>query len=154
MVLNKEKDYEIGFLHAPWFTHRSRVSGYLDIADMAREGNINWMVYEVDKPLGIEQIKMTGFGMPSQLTRPQEYKAAEVMFYEPALKLLAKLYDKVALSVSSLASEKNGNMVIAVGMLAAAGLCDVSPEAIRLSVAGKEFVELLVGDESLPATKD
>jgi hypothetical protein len=154
MVLNKKKGLETGFLHASWLKHCSQVSGYLDTADIVWEDNPRWVVYEVDKSLGSEQIEMTGFGIPSKLTRQEEYKVAQVMCYEPALKLLAELYDKVALSVSSLASEKNGNTVIAVGMLAEAGLCDISPKAVRLSVKGKEFVEFLMGDKSLVAMQD
>jgi len=146
-----EKGLGIRFTREPWmraFFH-SLKSGYLDTADLVKEHDTSGTVFGLDKQLESEQIQMRGFGIALPLTQQQEYKVAQVVSYKPALELLAELYDKVALSVSSLTSDKSGNMLIAVGMLAAAGLCDVSPEAVRLSIAGKEFVELLVGDESL-----
>jgi hypothetical protein len=157
-LLKRSSDREVGVVHKSWTSlwppPWAPVSGYLDIADMGSDYNPRWVVYGVDKSLGSEQVEMSGFGMPLPLTRQQEYKAAQVVYYEPALKLLAELYDKVALSVSSLAIDENENTVIAVGMLAAAGLCEVSPKAVRLSVAGKEFVELLMGDEALVPIED
>lgn len=96
---------------------------------------------------GQDQIQMMGMGIPLPLSWQQEFKVAQVESYEPALKLLAKLYDKVTLPASSLANDQNGNIAIAVGMLAAAGLCDVSPTAVRLSPEGKDFVELLASDK-------
>lgn len=103
-----------------------------------------------DSDLGAlrETVEMVGIRTPSWLTRGQEIKMAQVQLYEPALKILAELYDKVAVPVSSLANDKNASTVIAVAMLAAAGLCDVSPAAIRLSPDGRDFVELLKGDHA------
>lgn len=129
------------------------LSGYLNRTDWVVT-YLPGKVLKFDALPGSERIQRRGFGIPLPLTRQQEYKAAQVVSCEPALKLLAELYDKVTLSVSSLASDKNGNTVIAVGMLAAAGLCDVSPKAVRLSIAGKEFVELLLGHESLVPAQD
>lgn len=149
-LLNKENT--CGLVPPRWLY--GEMSGYLDKNDMVIEHGTGITVVEVDEPLGSEWIQRTGFGIRLPLKRQQEYKVAQVVYYEPALKLLAELYDKVTLSVSSLKNDQNGNTIIAVGMLAAAGLCDVSPEVVRLSVEGKEFVEFLVGEESLVTAED
>lgn len=149
-LLNKKSSCD---LVPPGWLYKE-MSGYLDRADMVMDRGTGITVVEVGGPLGSKRIQRTGFGMQLPLKRQPEYKVAQVVSYEPALKLLAKLYDKVTLSVSSLENDQNGNMVVAVGMLAAAGLCDVSPEVVRLSVAGKEFVEFLVGDESSVSMQD
>lgn len=91
------------------------------------------------------EVEMVGIRMPSWLTIQQELKIAQVKSYEPALRLLAELYDKVSLPASALINKDNTNTIIAVAMLAAAGLCDVSPSTVRLSPEGKDFVELLKG---------
>ena len=90
-------------------------------------------------------VEMVGIRMPSWLTIQQGVKIAQVQSYEPALRLLAELYDKVSLPVASLINKDNASTIIAVAMLAAAGLCDVSPSTVRLSPEGKDFVELLKG---------
>lgn len=96
-----------------------------------------------------QTVEIVGIRTPFSSTRRQGLKLAQVQSYEPALKLLAELYDKVTLPVASLRTDENGSMAIAVGMLAAAGLCDVDPGAVRLSPEGKDFVEFLTDDDNV-----
>lgn len=92
----------------------------------------------------IAQLKAKGWKPPIVKPAATGSRLAQVQSYEPALLLLAELYDRVALPVDSLRADKGASIVIAVGMLAAAGLCDVSPDAVRLTPEGRDFVEYLV----------
>lgn len=94
-------------------------------------------------------VEIVGIRTPFSSTLRQGLRLAQVQSYEPALKLLAELYDRVALPVDSLRTDNGASIVIAVGMLAAAGLCDVSPDAVRLSPEGKDLVEFLTHDDSV-----
>ena len=88
------------------------------------------------------EVVLSDWGTP--IAQQQAFRVAQAVSYEPALELLAKLYDRGVLPASSLARHRNGNMPIAVGLLAAAGLCDVSPLSVRLSAEGRDVVEGLV----------
>jgi len=133
----------------------SRV-GYLDrnLAEEFRFFKEAWHRQPWNERLGQASIEMTGIRIPLPITRQQVFKIAQVECYEPALRLLAKLYDEVMLPASSLAKDQNGNVAIAIGMLAAAGLCEVSPAGVRLSAEGKDLVELLAGTEYSVPTQE
>jgi len=92
------------------------------------------------------QILATDFPMP--VIQKQSFKIAQVLSYEPALQLLGDIYDKVSLPVTSMVQKRDGNLLISLSMLAAAGLCDVSPVAVRLSDEGKKLVEFITQSEA------
>lgn len=145
MVMPKEQLCKYGAAEA-WIA--SAIDGYidLDVDQECRFFDQAWLRGGWGKRPREERLVMTGMSMPP-LTHQQAFRVGQVVSYEPALMLLADLYDKVALSASSLTKHENGNRAIAVGMLAAAGLCDVSPLAVRLSAEGKDLVELLAKSE-------
>lgn len=106
-----------------------------------------WSLPKWDEMLLPQQLTVKEIQRTIPVTHEQLFKRAQVEYHNPALRLLGKLYKRTVLEASSLGSEDIENVAIAVGMLAAAGLCDVDPVAVRLSNEGKEFVQSLIATE-------
>lgn len=123
--------------------------GYTFAWDTGREpaSSIQWGAhYDWDRPFTGKSNLLLITEMPSSLEK-LDIKLGQVLSYEPALELLAKVYEEVVLPISSLVKDCKETSIIAVGLLAAAGLCEVSPLSIRLSPEGCEFVRHLSENE-------
>jgi hypothetical protein len=73
---------------------------------------------------------------------------AAVLDFEPALELLTELSSKGALVAAELETRLSTRLVLAVGMLAGAQLCDIDNRAVRINAAGMDFVEGFASDFS------
>lgn len=81
-----------------------------------------------------------------QLMRRVSLMRAAILGFEPALRLLTELYSKGALLATELETRLDTSLVLAVGMLAAAQLCDIDSRAVRITLGGMDFVEDLASE--------
>lgn len=98
-------------------------------------------IFRVADPC-IKERAMFEYELPS--TERTSLELGQVLSYEPALRLLAELYDEASIQVDAIKENCDEEMTISVGILAAAGLCSVSPTSIRLSRKGREFAECFI----------
>ena len=106
----------------------------------ALEGGLRWPVIqrlalsERREELESAQLEEVGLARAAVLDSPQ------------ALDLLCQLYEVGAIGVNSLSKQGiTPDLVVSVGILASAQLCEVDKSAIRITTSGIQYVNELIG---------
>lgn len=92
----------------------------------------------------LEDLISCRVSIPAIPSKQKALQVGQALSFQPAVSLLSELYDGLVLAYADLKKRMEPNFVVAIGLLAVAGLCDVSSLSIRITTEGKELVDFLM----------
>ena len=97
---------------------------------------------ELSGPFGLRVSNIDPW-LARSLTR-KNFKIEQATYNDAALEILSDLYEKGVLSKKDLRKYVGARKAIALGMLAAAELCDVDQQGVRIALGGRTLVNRIL----------